>query len=70
MNEHDGKTWSHIIDPRTGWPLTHRRWVVVEAPSATLSDSLATACSVLTPDAAESISRRHGATVEIITPAY
>lgn len=68
--EHDGKTWSHIVDPRTGWPLTHRRWVVVEAPSATLSDSLATACSVLPHGAAESIARRHGATVEIITPAY
>ncbi len=43
-------TYSHIIDPRTGLGLTVRRSVSVVAPSATLSDSLATALSVLGED--------------------
>jgi thiamine biosynthesis lipoprotein len=44
-----GKRYSHIIDPRTGEALIGRRSVTVVAPSATASDSLATATSVLGP---------------------
>jgi thiamine biosynthesis lipoprotein len=42
-----GKRYSHIIDPRTGEALTGRSSVTVVASSATASDSLATAASVL-----------------------
>jgi thiamine biosynthesis lipoprotein len=42
-----GKRYSHIIDPRTGEALIGRSSVTVVAPSATASDSLATAASVL-----------------------
>lgn len=42
-----GKTYSHIVDPRTGLGLTHRREVTVVAPDGLTSDSLATAFSVL-----------------------
>jgi thiamine biosynthesis lipoprotein len=44
-----GKRYSHIIDPRTGQALLGHRSVTVVAPSATATDSLATAISVLGP---------------------
>jgi thiamine biosynthesis lipoprotein len=45
--EVDGVRYSHILDTRTGKPLTGRRAVTVVAPDATTSDMLATALSVL-----------------------
>lgn len=45
--EIDGVRYSHIVDPATGLGLTHSVAVTVIARSATQSDSLATACSVL-----------------------
>ncbi len=45
-----GKRYSHIVDPRTGVGLTGRHSVTVVAPNATVSDSLATAISVLGPE--------------------
>jgi thiamine biosynthesis lipoprotein len=45
-----GIRYSHIIDPRTGKALTGRSSVTVTALSATESDGLATAISVLGPD--------------------
>lgn len=42
--------FSHIIDPRTGLPLTSRIAVTVIAPDAALADALASAVSVLGPD--------------------
>ncbi len=48
--ELDGKRWSHIVDPRTGWALRSRTSASVIAPYATLSDALATALCVLGPD--------------------
>lgn len=44
--EVEGKRYSHIIDPRSGWGLTHRVLVTVLAPNATLADAWATAISV------------------------
>lgn len=44
-----GTRYSHIVDPRSALPLTGRRSVTVAAPSCMLSDSLATAVSVLGP---------------------
>ena len=49
--EHEGKVYSHTIDPRTGWPVDHRlASVTVLHESAAMADALATAFSVLGPD--------------------
>jgi thiamine biosynthesis lipoprotein len=58
--ELDGKRYSHIIDPKTGWALTERLQVTVVARDGTTSDSLATAVSVLGTD--------HGMTLVESTP--
>jgi thiamine biosynthesis lipoprotein len=45
--EINGRRYSHIIDPRSGWGLTHRVMVTVQAPDAMSADAWATACSVM-----------------------
>lgn len=46
----NGKTYTHIIDPRTGYPINHlTRSASVRAPSCAIADGLATACMVLDP---------------------
>lgn len=45
--EIEGRRFSHIVDPRTGWPAEIAPSVTVIAPSALLADSWATALSVL-----------------------
>ena len=45
--EIDGQRYSHIVNPKTGLGLTERIGVTILAPSGTLSDSLATAVSVM-----------------------
>jgi thiamine biosynthesis lipoprotein len=45
--EVDGQRYSHIIDPRTGEPVTGMVQVTVIAPTATESDALSTALFVL-----------------------
>jgi len=44
-----GRRWSHLLDPRTGWPVDHLLSVTVVAPTARDADALATAFSVLEP---------------------
>ncbi len=44
---HDGKKYSHIIDPGTGYGVTSQRNVTVIAKDGTTADWLATACSIL-----------------------
>jgi FAD:protein FMN transferase len=44
--EANGVRYSHIVDPRTGWGLTHGRLVTVHAATATDADAWATAISV------------------------
>jgi thiamine biosynthesis lipoprotein len=44
------KSYSHIIDPRTGWPLTTSSSVTVVAPTGMEADGLASAVSVLHAD--------------------
>jgi len=45
----EGVRYSHILDPRTGYPLAHLRSVTVVCPDAELADGLATAVFVLGP---------------------
>ena len=54
----DGKRYSHIIDPRTGQPLTHRTQVTVLAESATTADAWATAISVMGEKEWKSLKRK------------
>ncbi|RMG23545.1 MAG: FAD:protein FMN transferase [Bacteroidetes bacterium] len=44
-----GIRYSHILDPRTGMPLTGHSLVSVIAPDAALADALASALSVMPP---------------------
>ena len=57
--EWKGRRYSHLIDPRTGYGVTHRRSVTVQAPSAVVADALASAASILVHSAqAEKALRR------------
>ena len=50
--EHEGRYYSHTIDPRTGYPVTHDgASVTVVADSAAFADAAATALLVLGPEA-------------------
>ncbi len=50
--EHEGRFYSHTIDPRTGYPVTHNgASVTVVADTAAFADAAATALLVLGPDA-------------------
>ena len=48
--ELDGKRFSHIIDPRTGWAVPRRCGVTVIAKSCTTADGLASTVSVMGPE--------------------
>lgn len=45
--EFEGKRYSHILDPRTGWPVEDIYAVTVVAPNATTADALSTAAFVM-----------------------
>lgn len=48
--EHNGKRYSHILDPRTGYPVKHQSVsVTIVAKTCLLADALATAAMVLEP---------------------
>lgn len=57
--EIDGKHYSHIIDPRTGWPVTHAT-VSVSAIAADCmqADALATVLMAMAPDEALALANR------------
>jgi FAD:protein FMN transferase len=59
--EHENKVYSHIIDPRTGYGVTHRRNVTVIAGQGALADWLATACSILPIKKAMRLARKMNA---------
>jgi len=65
--EIDGVRYSHIVDPKTGRGLTTRSSVTVTAPDCITADSLATAASVLGPQAGlELISRTPGVAALVV----
>ena len=57
-----GVRYSHIIDPATGLGLTRRVAATVVAPTAALSDALATACCIADAERAREIAAAMGAT--------
>lgn len=48
--EVDGQRYSHLLDPRTGWPVDTLMALTVLAPTATAADALSTAAFILGPD--------------------
>jgi thiamine biosynthesis lipoprotein len=59
--EHEGRKYSHIIDPRSGYGISSRRNVTVLTRLGWEADWLATACSVLPIDKAKRLARRNNA---------
>ncbi len=57
--EHAGKRYSHIIDPRTGWPAGDVTSVVAVSKTATEADVFSTAVSVLGLPGAQTFVRRN-----------
>ena len=57
--EHDGRYFSHTIDPRTGYPVTHEgASVTVVADTAAFADAAATALLVLGPEVGMELAER------------
>lgn len=56
----DGKTYSHVIDPKTGLGLSNRLICTVIAPNATLSDSFDNAMCVLGVTEGLQVLAQHG----------
>lgn len=48
--EIDGKRYSHIIDPKTGYGLVGRRSVTIIAPDGATADALDTALAIVGPE--------------------
>jgi thiamine biosynthesis lipoprotein len=61
-----GRRYSHIIDPRSGQPVTGIVQVTVTAPTATDSDALSTAMFVLGPERAAELMRGVSGTAALL----
>lgn len=64
---HNGKKYSHIIDPRTGYGVTSQRNVTVIAKDGTTADWLATACSILPIKKALKLAKKESVALLIAT---
>jgi thiamine biosynthesis lipoprotein len=65
--EQDGVRYSHTIDPRTGYPVTHTlASVTVIADSAAFADGMATALSVLGPESGMAMAQEQGLAVYML----
>jgi len=61
FREHQGKLYSHVIDPRTGWPVSHRTVsVTVLAHDCASADAWATALLVLGSEAGLQLAAEQG----------
>lgn len=59
--EKEGRSYSHLLDPRTGRPIVHRLVSVsVIHPSCSLADGYATALMVLGPEKGRAVAQRLG----------
>jgi len=66
---HNGKKYSHIIDPGTGYGVTSQRNVTVITKYAADADWLATACSILPIKKALALAKKERASIFIATLA-
>ncbi len=57
--EHQGKRFSHLLDPRTGWPADGVLTSTAIAPTAAEADALATAFYVMGPEAVARYCKKH-----------
>lgn len=66
--ERDGQTYSHIIDPRTGWPASSDLTSVSVIHRSTMhADALATALLVMGRKKGFQFSERHGLAVLLVS---
>lgn len=66
--EEDGVRYSHIIDPRTGYPIQHNLVsVTVVAPTSMDADAYATALTVMGPEQALAFAEQKGLAVLLIS---
>ncbi|MGH8594029.1 MAG: FAD:protein FMN transferase [Gammaproteobacteria bacterium] len=66
--EHDGHIYSHIIDPRTGWPVSGDLTSVSVIHRSTMhADALATALLVMGREKGAQFSERHGLAVLFVS---
>ena len=68
--EHQGQRYSHIIDPRSGWPASGVTSVSVVAPTAAISDALATAFFVGGRQLAEPYCQTHTDVLAIMLESH
>ena len=68
--EHQGQRYSHIIDPRSGWPASGVTSVSVVAPTAAISDALATAFFVGGRQLAERYCKSHTDVLAIMLESH
>lgn len=66
--EHEGVRYSHILDPRTGWPARGMRTAVVLAEGATETDAYSTAAFILGEAATREICGRNPGLGAILIP--
>ena len=64
---HNGKKYSHIIDPKTGYGVTSQRNVTVISKNGAEADWLATACSILPVKKALKLAKERHAALFIAT---
>lgn len=65
--ERDGKKYSHTIDPKTGYPVTHNLLSAsVVAANCTNADAYATACMVVGVEKSLELARKEGFEVYLI----
>ncbi len=65
--EHNGKRYSHIIDPATGYGITKQRKVTVIANDGATADWLASACSILSHNKSKRLIKKYNAALYIET---
>jgi thiamine biosynthesis lipoprotein len=66
--EQEGVRYSHLLDPRSGWPVVQRGSLTVVAASAAEADALSTALLVLAPEQARQLARTRQLTALRLVP--